>query len=112
MDSQMIKGILEMCILYGLSNEVQYGYQILKRLSQAFPGTKETTVYAVLRRLCSQGYVEAEYHPHESGKGPPRKYYRVTEKGEEYLSGLLDGWHTLRRAVEQIGILPGPAGSP
>ena len=38
----------------------------------------------------------------ESNSGPPRKYYRLTDSGEEVLIALDRGWNELSETVLQI----------
>jgi PadR family transcriptional regulator PadR len=56
MDTQMKKGVLEMCILFKLKEEVLYGYEIMKSVRQIFPDVYEGSTYTILRRLNAAGY--------------------------------------------------------
>lgn len=56
---QMKKGVLEMCILHICSESNMYGYEIMKQVTAAFPDISESTIYAVLRRLNSDGSAES-----------------------------------------------------
>ena len=38
----------------------------------------------------------------ESTQGPPRKYYRLTAKGESFLQELETAWQELNETVEHI----------
>ena len=44
-ETQLIKGILEGCVLELLSREATYGYRVVERLTQAGLETNEATVY-------------------------------------------------------------------
>ena len=83
MDSQLKRGILNICILQLLKQEDRYGYDIIKILQGLFPDTDESTIYAILRRLNKGGLTEVYYS--EKSLGPQRKYYKIVEKGELYL---------------------------
>ena len=78
---QVRKGLLELCILNRLVGQDKYGYELVKKLLEV-PGlgVKEGTIYPLLTRLKSQGLVDTFLI--ESKEGPARKYYRLTEKGE------------------------------
>lgn len=102
MDGQMKKGILEMCILFRLSREETYGYEIMKRIRETFPEVHEATVYAILRRLAGDGLTET--YLGGASNGPARKYYRVTPAGLESLRNDLREWHALCDAVRATGI--------
>lgn len=99
---QMKKGVLEMCILSVVSHEDMYGYEIMKCVTRAFPDINESTVYAVLRRLHSDGCTET-YTGEVSG-GPKRKYYRITPSGRDRLVKMTDEWYGLIKSVKMIGI--------
>lgn len=99
---QMKKGVLELCILHVTASEELYGYEIMKRITGAFPEINESTVYAVLRRLHSDGCTES-YTGEVSG-GPARKYYRVTDAGRQRLEKMLSDWHDMLGAINSLGI--------
>ena len=99
---QMKKGVLEMCILHICTNADMYGYEIMTRVTEAFPEISESTVYAVLRRLSADGSTES-YTGTVSG-GPQRKYYCITPKGREELAAMTEMWKSMVAAVGKIGI--------
>lgn len=99
---QMKKGVLEMCILHICNENDMYGYEIMKRVTDAFPEINESTVYAVLRRLHTDGCTESYFGEHSGG--PKRKYYRVTPKGQEELRKMISEWRELTGAIKQLGI--------
>lgn len=99
---QMKKGVLEMCILHICNENDMYGYEIMKRVTDAFPEINESTIYAVLRRLNSDGATES-YTGTVSG-GPQRKYYRITVSGRKQLAEMTEMWKSTVNAVCKIGI--------
>lgn len=102
MDTQLIKGVLEMCILYQCSLKDMYGYEIMKIIKTAFPDVYNGSIYAILRRLHAEGYTEIYYGP--TSRGPRRKYYRITVKGKDYLDQTMNEWKVILQAVNQLGI--------
>ncbi len=52
------KDLIELCLLHVLSVEDLYGYEILRRIHENFPGTQESGIYALLRGLCREGCTE------------------------------------------------------
>lgn len=96
------KDIIELCLLHMLSSEDLYGYEILRRLHESFPDTQESAIYALLRRLCKEGYTE-QYEGKKSD-GPTRKYYRITKSGYEKKDNLLNEWHRLRDTLSELGV--------
>ena len=99
---QMKKGVLEMCILHICNENDMYGYEIMKRVTDAFPEINESTIYAVLRRLNADGSTES-YTGTVSG-GPQRKYYRITDSGRKQLAEMTEMWKSTVNAVCKIGI--------
>lgn len=99
--SQILKGILEGCILLIISKENTYGYGVLERLKQSgFKDIKEGTIYPLLLRLEKQGRLVSEMK--ESPLGPKRKYYRLTPEGESQLSEFLQEWELLSKNVNGL----------
>ncbi len=96
------KDIIELCLLHMLSSEDLYGYEILRRLHESFPDTQESAIYALLRRLCKEGYTE-QYEGKKSD-GPTRKYYRITKRGYEKKDNLLNEWHRLKDTLSALGV--------
>jgi PadR family transcriptional regulator PadR len=103
MDAQFKKGILEMCILFQLTKEDMYGYEIMKTVKDVFPDVYDGSIYTILRRLSSEEFTETYLKDIPSG-GPPRKYYRITEKGLEYSDGMIHEWNILKERVKLLGI--------
>jgi PadR family transcriptional regulator, regulatory protein PadR len=102
MDTQLKKGILEMCILFQLTKSDMYGYEIMKIIKDVFPDVYDGSIYAILRRLNADGHTET--YVRESTEGPPRKYYRITPDGKEYCKNITDEWKLLKNKVETLGI--------
>ena len=73
------KDLLELCLLHLLTDGDRYGYELLRRLHDAFPDTQESAVYALLRGLCREG--STSQYQAASPDGPARKYYKLTGQG-------------------------------
>ena len=76
-----------------------YGYEISSQLAQRIE-LADGTVYPILRKLKSDGMLDT-YLQEESG-GPPRKYYQLTPKGEEFLGELENSWQELNDTINHI----------
>lgn len=98
--SQMRKGVLEYCILSIISRQEVYTSDILDALRQANLLVVEGTLYPLLSRLKNNGLLK--YRWQESTDGPPRKYFTLTEEGQEMLDALDEEWGTIRRAITKI----------
>jgi PadR family transcriptional regulator PadR len=98
--AQMRKGVLEFCILSILSKGDAYASDILKKLKESDLIIVEGTLYPLLTRQKNMGLLS--YRWEESTQGPPRKYYALTEKGRDFLTGLDASWKELVEAVASI----------
>ncbi len=98
--AQMRKGVLEFCILSVLNQKELYTSEILNTLKNAKLLVVEGTVYPLLTRLKNDGLLN--YRWEESSAGPPRKYYELTLKGQEFLEELSKTWEELSNAVNNI----------
>lgn len=98
--AQMRKGILEYCILSILKSEEAYPSEIISKLKDAKLIVVEGTLYPLLTRLKNAGLLN--YRWVESLSGPPRKYYCLTDEGQNFLSELKSTWDELQNAVSQI----------
>lgn len=99
-NSQIRRGVLELCVLAVLEEGPSYGYGIVTRLSASKLALGEGTVYPLLRRLRRDGYLEAFWK--ESDAGPPRQYYRLSTSGQEYLDLLRGEWREVAKAVKHF----------
>lgn len=99
--SQMLKGMLDGCILKVISLHKTYGYEISEQLKAfGFSEISEGTIYPLLLRLERNGMVAASFE--ESPVGPKRKYFSITEKGEEEIRSFYDSFCELQQAVNAI----------
>ena len=99
MNIQFKKGVLEICVLSVLARKDCYGYELVGEISKQID-ISEGTIYPLLRRLKDEGLVST--YLQESGEGPPRKYYRLTESGREQLAELTAYWVLLDEFIKNI----------
>jgi len=97
--AQMRKGVLEFVILQLLNHEEMYPSDIISALKDSKLIVVEGTLYPLLTRLKNAGLLD--YRWEESKSGPPRKYYKLTELGEQFLTELRMTWNELVHAVNQ-----------
>jgi len=96
--AQMRKGVLEYCILSILKSGEAYPSEIIEKLKAGKLIVVEGTLYPLLTRLKNSGLLS--YRWEESKSGPPRKYYQLTEIGDEFLKELETTWDDLVKAVQ------------
>lgn len=99
--TQLLKGILEGCVLSVLKENTTYGYELVQQLIQfGFTDLSGGTVYPLLQKLEKQGMLKGEVLP--SPDGPNRKYYSVTKDGEKRLEEFKAQWLELSHVVNLI----------
>jgi len=96
---QLKKGVLGLCVLALLSRGDSYAYEIASHMAEAVD-MGEGTIYPLMRRMQSDGLVET-YHV-ESSSGPSRKYYRLTQVGQQSLTQQKAEWLSFTHAVNAI----------
>ena len=99
MDTQIKKGLLDLCVLSFLIDKDMYGYEIVQSISKSIE-VSEGTIYPILRRLSKEGYFET--YIVESNEGPARKYYRITALGIEFYNKQLNSWEKLKKGMDSI----------
>lgn len=99
MNAQFKKGIIEICVLKIMEDEDLCGFDVIERLSNDIP-VNENTIYPLLRRLTIQGYFETYKVP--SPVGAPKKFYKITDAGNQKLAEDLKEWKLFIRGVFKI----------
>ena len=97
--AQMRKGVLELCILAIIEEDEVYPSDIIARLKANDLIVVEGTLYPLLTRLKNDGLLD--YSWRESNAGPPRKYFKITEIGRQFLEALTSSWQQLVDSVGQ-----------
>ncbi|MCX2828274.1 PadR family transcriptional regulator [Bacillus pseudomycoides] len=99
--TQMLKGILNGCILAIIQEGEIYGYELTEKLhSYGFHSFSEGTIYPLLLRMQKEGLVTSVLR--ESTAGPKRKYYQLSELGEKELNNFKERWTDLKLSVEKV----------
>ena len=101
--SQMLKGILEGCILSLMENREVYGYELGTLLEESgLTFVSEGSIYPLLLRMQKEQLIEGTLRSDAASGGPPRKYYRLTAKGMESLAEFKHHWGALKQSVDHI----------
>jgi PadR family transcriptional regulator PadR len=99
--SQLLRGVLDLCLLAVVEEEPAYGYGMTKRLrARGLSTVGEGSIYPLLGRLERDGLVDT-YRAASDG-GPPRKYYRLTHDGQRALAAGVSEWRAARDAVDAV----------
>jgi PadR family transcriptional regulator PadR len=97
--SQLLRGVLDLCLLAVMGEGPAYGYEMTKRLrARGLSIVGEGSIYPLLGRLERDGMVETRRAA--SNGGPPRKYYSLSPEGERALQAGVSEWQAARDAVD------------
>ena len=100
-ESQLLRGILEGCVLAVIAGGETYGYEILAKLDQCgFDALLEGTLYPVLTRLEKKGLISCRKA--KSPYGPVRKYYSITEAGKTALETFRGNYQRTTAAADAV----------
>ncbi|WP_077306134.1 PadR family transcriptional regulator [Terribacillus halophilus] len=100
--SQLLKGILEGCLLAIIAERETYGYEMVEKLaSYGFTMVSEGSIYPLLLRMKKEGLVTTTSKALPSG-GPKRKYYQLTPAGEKELKDFEVRWSAISSSVDNI----------
>lgn len=100
-DSQLLKGILEGCVLAVIAKGETYGYEILSELEKnGFDSLLEGTLYPVLTRLEKKRLITCRKG--KSPYGPVRKYYTITKEGIKSLHIFKMNYKKITVAADSI----------
>lgn len=99
--SQMLKGILQGCLLILLSQKELYGYAISQALAQyGFADIPKGTIYPLLLNMEKKGLITSERRA--SAEGPMRKYYHTTSLGLQAKQIFIADWGILANGVTAL----------
>lgn len=98
MDTQLKRGVLEICVLSAMQDKETYGYELVKNISPVIE-ISESTLYPILRRLESGGFVTVRNVEHN---GRLRKYYSITSCGRDRIKDFLQDWQDVIKIGEYI----------
>ena len=99
--TEMLKGVLEGCVLEIINRGETYGYEITRRLNAlGFTDVVEGTVYTILVRLERNKLVDIEKRPSEMG--PPRKFFTLNDAGREELRKFWEKWEFISSKLDEL----------
>ncbi len=99
--TELLKGVLEGCVLEIISRGETYGYEIASSLrTLGFTDVVEGTVYTILLRLEKNKLVQIEIRP--SIKGPPRKFYSLNDAGRAELETFWTKWNFVSEKINEL----------
>jgi PadR family transcriptional regulator, regulatory protein PadR len=99
--SQLLKGVLEGCILSIINIQPTYGYELSVKLQEfGLSDVSEGSIYPILLRLQKEKLIEGTMQKSEFG--PKRKYYHLTKDGQVALHDFVRQWENIKLPVDNI----------
>lgn len=103
LSSDLLRGHADTMILKLLLNGDKYGYEIGKLIYAHSDGQyelKEATLYSSLKRLEKEKYIRAYWG--EGAQGGRRKYYTMTQTGEQKYKDNFKNWQHALIILEKL----------
>lgn len=103
-----VRGSVETIVLHLLRERTMYGYEIIKLVNERTDGAfawKEGTLYPCLHRMEAGGVIASEWCDGDV-PGKPRKYYRLTRKGQALAQEKVAEWNAFSKAMGTILFQP------
>ena len=96
---ELRRGVISIAVLSQLSSE-EYGYSLLKALSDLGLEVDQSTLYPLLRRLESQGLLQSDWRIADEAR--PRRYYVISPQGREVLAELKREWSAMTATMKKM----------
>ena len=95
---ELRRGVIVLAVLSRLSEE-QYGYSLLKMLSDQGLEVDQGTLYPLLRRLEAQGLLQSAW---KIEGARPRRYYIISAEGRKILPKLKREWAGIVSVMDKM----------
>ena len=96
---ELRRGIISIAVL-NLLNREEYGYSLLKAISDQGLQVDQSTLYPLLRRLESQGLLQSDWRIVDEAR--PRRYYVISPQGREVLAQLKQEWAVISETMQKM----------
>lgn len=96
---ELRRGVITLTVLSQLEEE-QYGYSLLKLLSDQGFDVDQGTLYPLMRRLESQGLLKSDWRIADEAR--PRRYYVISPKGRDALARLQQEWSSIVATMQKM----------
>jgi len=100
--TQFRKGYVELYTLLSLkNNSPMHGLGILKFFEAHNLSINEGTLYPLLNRMETNGWLHSSWNVPQTS-GHPKREYQLTKKGEEILPLLIEAYDNHHKSMKQI----------
>lgn len=98
LSAELRRGLIVLVVMSQLESK-EYGYSLLRKLEEKGFEITQDTLYPLLRRLESQGYLQSDWIIEEAR---PRRYYQLNEMGAAVMEALRHEWQEQLQVIEEI----------
>jgi len=95
---ELRRGTLVLSVMSQL-RQPEYGYSLSSKLNEKGLEIDQNTLYPLLRRLEKNKLLDSKWSLEESRQ---RRYYQLSQLGEEVFEGLLNEWNKMASTIESI----------
>ncbi len=95
---EMRRGVIVLAVL-SQCNQEQYGYSLMKSLSEKGLEIDQGTLYPLLRRLETQGLLSSSWRLEDAR---PRRYYTISPDGQAVLPKLVQEWESMVQMMSHM----------
>ncbi len=104
MDTELLKGNIDIILLILISYKPMYGYELGKEIKSTtgeYYELGEGTMYLALKRLEDKGFISS-YWQKIPQKNMNRKYYKITNDGLDKLKTKLESWQAINILINKF----------
>ncbi|WKK83511.2 PadR family transcriptional regulator [Marivirga arenosa] len=98
--TQLRTGVLEYCVMQILRRGEIYASDIIDELLEEDLIKVEGIIYPLLMKLKQEDLVQYEWSQTQSGL--PKKYYQLTESGQNTIKALDETWIEINKSAKRI----------
>ena len=95
---EMRRGVIVLAVL-SQCNQEQYGYSLMKSISEKCLEIDQGTLYPLLRRLETQGLLSSSWRLEDAR---PRRYYVISLEGQKILPKLVMEWESMVQMMRRM----------
>jgi DNA-binding PadR family transcriptional regulator len=95
---EMRRGVIVLAVLSQCYEE-QYGYSLMKSLSEKGLEIDQGTLYPLLRRLETQGLLSSSWRLEDAR---PRRYYLISSEGQKIYPKLIKEWESMVQMMRHM----------
>ena len=103
LSKDLIASSLGPMIFMILKRQESYGYEIIQQLKDKTGGElsiAEGTLYPVLKKMEEKEWIKGDWKKADNGR--ERRYYSITEKGNQELEEQISQWNFLHHLINNL----------